>query len=69
MKKLVTSGLVFLFIFLPVLCPAGIIEIYSEPTGAKVYVDNEYVGNTPYQNFNMRNGQHIVKVELTKEWR
>lgn len=46
----------------------GIIEIYSEPNGAKVYIDNIYVGKTPYQNIEIPTGSHKIKVELSKEY-
>ena len=40
----------------------GIIEIYSEPSGANVYIDGIYTGKTPYQNYEIAVGKHSVKV-------
>lgn len=46
----------------------GIIEIYSEPSGAKVYIDGTYVGKTPYQNVEISTGVHKIRIELNKDY-
>jgi len=46
----------------------GSIEIYSEPSGAKVYIDEAYVGRTPYKNFEIPTGNHKIEVELNKNY-
>ena len=40
----------------------GIVEIYSEPSGAKVYIDGTSVGITPYHNYDIPIGDHRIKV-------
>lgn len=60
---------IFLFFFpIPSNAATGIIEIYSEPSGAKVYLDNTYVGRTPYENMFISTGPHRIKVELNDDY-
>jgi hypothetical protein len=47
---------------------SGILEVYSEPTGAKVYIDSVYVGKTPYQNVEVPTGKHRIKALLSKDF-
>ena len=62
----------FIFMMMILILPAysfaatGSIEIYSEPSGAKVYIDEAYVGRTPYKNFEIPTGNHKIEVELNK---
>ncbi len=55
-----------LFLILPFLSFAGtgIIEVRSEPSGARVSIDDRDAGVTPYQNFEAPIGKHTVKVLL-----
>ncbi len=46
----------------------GIIEVYSKPAGAKVYLDGTYVGRTPYTNPEVSTGHHKIKVLLNKDY-
>lgn len=46
----------------------GIIEVYSEPSGAKVYINNMYVGETPYQNVEIPIGRHRLKIFLGNDY-
>jgi hypothetical protein len=48
----------------------GSISISSTPSGAKVYLDNEYKGLTPLTMENIVNGNHIVLVKLAgyQDW-
>lgn len=46
----------------------GLIEVYSEPSGAKVFIDNNLVGNTPYQNVRISTGHHKIKVFLSEDY-
>ena len=41
----------------------GVITVNSSPVPAKVFIDGEYVGITPYQSEKIRVGKHYVKVE------
>ncbi len=45
------------------LTPAfGYLTVKSNPSGAKVYVDGSYIGNTPLENYKLSTGQHSLKV-------
>jgi len=46
----------------------GIIEINSSPSGAKVYIDDIYVGITPYNNPEVPTGTHVIKVVLSENF-
>jgi hypothetical protein len=48
----------------------GSIFVSSNPSGANVYLDNEYKGLTPLTLKNIENGRHVVRVRLTgyEEW-
>ena len=46
----------------------GSIEIYSEPSGARVYIDDTYVGRTPYKNFEITTGNHKITVQLNEDY-
>lgn len=41
---------------------AGEIDISSDPTGAYIYLDSKYVGNTPYALTGITPGTHVIKV-------
>jgi hypothetical protein len=43
--------------------PAAI-EVVSRPSGARVYIDGHYVGNTPYRAASVPPGQRAVRLEL-----
>lgn len=45
--------------------PKGNISISSIPSGANIYLDNEYKGLTPLMLKNVENGNHVVLVRLT----
>ena len=42
----------------------GVIEILSYPTGAEVYIDGAYVGDTPYKDDGITKGRHKILVTL-----
>jgi hypothetical protein len=42
-----------------------VMSIVSEPSGAKVYVDNTEVGTTPYSTSNLSDGEYELRVEKT----
>jgi hypothetical protein len=46
----------------------GILKVYSEPPGAKIYIDGVYVGITPYQNLETPIGRHEIRVSLTSDY-
>jgi hypothetical protein len=64
----------FIFMMIILILPVysfaatGSIEIYSEPSGAKVYIDDAYIGRTPYKNSEVPAGNHKIKVELNKDY-
>lgn len=58
-------------LLIPSICisaDTGIIEIYSDPSNAKIYIDGQYVGNTPYSNPLISVGNHQIKVILSQEY-
>lgn len=64
LKRIVqVSGLISASIWSVWACAeTGIIEIYSEPSGAEVFLDGRSVGFTPYTNPEIPIGDHEVKV-------
>ncbi|WP_456365881.1 glucodextranase DOMON-like domain-containing protein [Thermococcus sp.] len=45
------------------LTPAfGYLSVDSSPTGAKVYVDGDYAGDTPLKDYKLSTGEHMVKI-------
>lgn len=46
----------------------GIVEVNSEPSGAKVYLNGTYVGKTPYSNPEVSIGAHKVEVYLSNDY-
>ncbi len=38
------------------------LTVYSDPTGAKVYVDGSYIGDTPVENYKLLTEQHVLKI-------
>ncbi|MHA2345054.1 MAG: PEGA domain-containing protein [Candidatus Hodarchaeales archaeon] len=46
----------------------GILEVNSNPSGAKVYIDVIYVGETPYQNLEIPTGKHKIKSVLSDDY-
>ena len=68
MKRLI---FVISFLLIPSICLAGktgILEVYSEPPGAKIYIDGVYAGITPYQNLETPIGRHEIKASLTSDY-
>jgi hypothetical protein len=47
-------------IILPLYSYAGVIEVFSEPKDAQVYIDGAYVGDTPYKDKEILAGTHKV---------
>lgn len=43
---------------------AGVIEVHSDPSGAEVYIDGVYVGDTPYKDEGITRGMHKILVSL-----
>ena len=64
----------FIFMMMILILPVysfaatGSIEINSEPSEAKVYIDDTYVGLTPYKNLEIPTGNHKIKVELNEDY-
>lgn len=58
------------FLFLPFISFAGtgILEIHSEPSGARISIDDVDAGTTPYQNLEAPIGKHRVKAVLNPEY-
>lgn len=46
----------------------GILEIHSEPSGARISIDDVEAGTTPYQNLEALTGKHMVKAVLSPEY-
>jgi len=44
--------------------PFGTLSISSRPSGARAFVDNQFVGFTPVARFGTRPGNHTVRLEL-----
>ena len=68
MKRLI---FVISFLLIPSICLAGktgILKVYSEPPGAKIYIDGVYAGITPYQNLETPIGRHEIRVSLTSDY-
>lgn len=40
----------------------GLVNVYSEPSGADVYIDGQLVGTTPLKEFNLTIGTHEVRI-------
>ncbi len=62
--------LILLLILIPSLSMAGtgILEVSSNPSGVKIYIDDIYVGTTPYQNFELSTGRHKIKAFLNNNY-
>jgi hypothetical protein len=63
--------LILSLLLIPTICFAGetgILEVNSQPSGAKIYIDGIYVGTTPYQNLIISIGQHEVKAFLNSSY-
>ncbi len=62
------QGILILFLLLfSTICFAektGILEVNSQPSGAKIYIDGIYVGIAPYQNLGISPGRHEVEAFL-----
>ncbi|MBI4738507.1 PEGA domain-containing protein [Candidatus Woesearchaeota archaeon] len=43
---------------------AGVIAVHSDPSGAEVYIDGVYVGDTPYKDDGITRGMHKILVSL-----
>ncbi len=56
---LLASGGSNLYIFRP---KTGNINIFSTPSDADVYIDNELIGKTPIQNYVIDAGKHTIKI-------
>jgi hypothetical protein len=68
MKRLIS---VISLLLIPSICLAGktgILKVYSEPPGAKIYIDGVYVGITPYQNLEVPIGRYEMRVSLTSDY-
>jgi hypothetical protein len=58
------------FLLFPVIAFAGtgILEVRSEPSGARISIDDADAGTTPYQNIEMPAGKHTVKAVLGPDY-
>lgn len=68
MRKILLFWVVFVLFPSMLLASTGILEIYSEPSGAKIYIDDQFVGTTPYSNLNVPVGKHKVAVMLNDNY-
>lgn len=77
MKKLVSIIIFFCFFaifvlillefILPILKPNnGRLSIVTKGTQAKIFLDNKYVGNTPFYKEDLKIGDHKVEIQLSK---
>ena len=41
----------------------GFISVYSTPSGAKVYIDDTYIGKTPIEHKEVQTGRHEIAIE------
>ena len=41
----------------------GFISVYSTPSGARVYIDNTYIGKTPIEHKEVQRGRHEIAIE------
>ncbi len=48
----------------PSLGPSGMVRVYSEPSGADIYVDGMKQGQTPVDSLIVRTGLHTLLVRL-----
>jgi len=63
--------LVLSLLLIPSICFAEktvTLEVYSEPSGAIIYIDGTYVGTTPYQNPDISIGKHEVRAFLNSDF-
>ncbi|NJE08484.1 PEGA domain-containing protein [Thermococcus sp. M39] len=44
---------------------SGYLTVYSDPPKARVYIDGNYVGDTPLENYMLPTGQHSLKASKT----
>ena len=59
---------VLLFSFnTPIIADTGFLKISSEPNGAKVYLDNHFLGETPYQSYDIKEGEHVIHLTYNDE--
>ena len=45
--------------------PKGALSVYSTPSGASIFVDNQYQGITPLQDISLGAGSHVLKLIKT----
>lgn len=46
----------------------GIIEIYSQPSGASIFIDGNYVGKTPYSDPFVSTGRHSIRASFGNDF-
>lgn len=58
------------FVKVSLIAKPGAMNIYSEPAGAEIYVDNNYMGVTPLSLKKVAEGEHEIRLvkEKFKEW-
>jgi len=42
----------------------GYLTVYSTPSGASVYVDNQVIGQTPIENYELAKGEHSLTIKM-----
>ncbi|RLF79384.1 hypothetical protein DRN44_08975, partial [Thermococci archaeon] len=42
----------------------GYLTVYSTPSGASVYVDNQFIGQTPIENYELLKGEHSLIIQM-----
>lgn len=63
-----TAFVITLFFTVASYAASGILEVHSDPAGAKVYINNIPVGKTPYQNVEIPTGRQEIKIVLSDEF-
>ncbi|MBO8183446.1 MAG: PEGA domain-containing protein [Archaeoglobus sp.] len=58
---LVAGGESTIYAFRP---NVGYLTVYSTPSGADVYVDNQYIGQTPIENYELPRGEHSLTIQM-----
>jgi len=44
-------------------CPMGTLQVFSSPSGAMVYIDGNYIGETPLTNYTLSPGNHEITIK------
>lgn len=64
--RIITTLILVSLSALPALAKTGVLEIYTTPPGAEVFVDNIYAGLTPFADPDIKIGAHKISLTLEK---